>query len=188
MTIEQIDNSRILIALGEDDMKTFSLEFESMNLKNPHVKTIISRLLSFAQEETGISTKNKRMLIEAMQYDHGCLLMVTFSEKGGKRKIYKIKNPHRFSIYILDNATDLLNCATALKNLCPQNIKSDIYSVFDKYALVIFQTGRTKKSVRHTISEYASPISGSSAMLAKIREYGKALALGNAIEKCSAKG
>ena len=35
MTIEQIDSNRILIALCDDDMKSFSLEFESMTLSEP---------------------------------------------------------------------------------------------------------------------------------------------------------
>ena len=63
MTIEQIDSNRILIALCDDDMKSFSLEFESMTLSNPHVKEMIQRLLKFASNETGISVKNKKMLI-----------------------------------------------------------------------------------------------------------------------------
>ena len=63
MTIEQIDSNRILIALCDDDMKSFSLEFESMTLSDPHVKEMIQRLLKFASNETGISVKNKKMLI-----------------------------------------------------------------------------------------------------------------------------
>ena len=85
MTIEQIDSNRILIALCDDDMKSFSLEFESMTLSDPHVKEMIQRLLKFASNETGISVKNKKMLIEAIPYINGCLFLITLSQKTHKR-------------------------------------------------------------------------------------------------------
>ena len=87
MTIEQIDSNRILIALCDDDMKSFSLEFESMTLSDPHVKEMIQRLLKFASNETGISVKNKKMLIEAIPYKRLSFSYHSFTENSQKKDI-----------------------------------------------------------------------------------------------------
>ena len=125
MTIEQIDNERILIALCDEDMKSFSLEFESMTLSDSHVKEMIQRLLKFASKETGISVKNKKMLIEAIPYINGCLFLITLTQKAHKRKIYKIKNARPIIIGFID-AEDMLRCISVVYKAKIQYIHSDL--------------------------------------------------------------
>lgn len=87
MTIEQIDSNRILIALCDDDMKSFSLEFESMTLSDPHVKEMIQRLLKFASNETGISVKTKNAYRSHSIYKRLSFSYHSFTENSQKKDI-----------------------------------------------------------------------------------------------------
>ena len=90
MNIEQIDDSRVLITLCDEDMKSYSVSFDTMSLSDEHTKKVLKQLMYYASDKTGISFEKKHILIEALKYEHGCILLFTVSEKG-KRKIYKIK-------------------------------------------------------------------------------------------------
>lgn len=181
MTIEQIDNERILIALCDDDMKSFSLEFESMTLSDPHVKEMIQRLLKFASIETGISVKNKRMLIEAIPYVNGCLFLITLTQKTRKRKIYKIKNIRPFIIGFIETE-DMLRCISIVYKSDVKHIHSDLYKFGSRYFLIIRPIRGISRRLEAFLYEYGEKISGGNLTISKLREYGKILAKDNAIE------
>lgn len=181
MTIEQIDSERILIALCDEDMKSFSLEFESMTLSDPHVRDALKNLLSFASIETGISVKNKKMLIEAIPYKNGCLLLITLKQKRHERKIYRIKGA-RPLIFGFDEAEDLLRCIAELYKIHTRRISSDVYKVEEKYIITIISHGRIPGRYTSILGEFGKRISGGNLTLSKIREYGKVIAQDKAIE------
>ena len=182
MTIEQIDSNRILIALCDDDMKSFSLEFESMTLSDPHVKEMIQRLLKFASNETGISVKNKKMLIEAIPYINGCLFLITLSQKTHKRKIYKIKNPRPTIIEFIE-IEDMLRCISIVYKKKIQYIHSDLYKYGSRYFLIIKPVRGISHRLEAFLYEYGEKISGGNLTVSKLREYGKIIAKDTAIEK-----
>ena len=182
MTIEQIDSNRILIALCDDDMKSFSLEFESMTLSDPHVKEMIQRLLKFASNETGISVKNKKMLIEAIPYINGCLFLITLSQKTHKRKIYKIKNPRPTIIEFIE-IEDMLRCISIVYKTKIQYIHSDLYKYGSRYFLIIKPVRGISHRLEAFLYEYGEKISGGNLTVSKLREYGKIIAKDTAIEK-----
>lgn len=181
MTIEQIDNDRILIALCDEDMKSFSLEFESMTLSDPHVREMIQRLLNFASVETGISVKNKKMLIEAIPYVNGCLFLITLKQRTHKRKIYKIKNS-RPIIIEFSETEDMLKCISIIYKAKIQHIYSDLYKFSSKYFLIIKTNRGVSRRLEGFLYEYGKRISGGSLTISKLNEYGKAIAQKNAIE------
>ena len=55
MTIEQLDERKVLISLGCDDMKNFDLEFENMSFYSEHSKRVLLRLLRLACMKAGLS-------------------------------------------------------------------------------------------------------------------------------------
>lgn len=181
MTIEQIDSERMLIALCNEDMKSFSLEFESMTLSDPHVREIFQSLLNYASAETGISVKNKRMLIEAIPYKSGCLLLITLSQKKRERKIYRIKGIHPL-IFSFEEVEDLLRCVCELYKINTRKAYSDVYKFGEKYIMSIRPHSQIPRHFSAMLSEYGKRISGGSLTLSKIREYGKLIAKDNAIE------
>lgn len=182
MTIEQIDNERILIALCDEDMESFSLEFESMSLTDPHVREMMQNLLSFASIETGISIKNKKMIIEAIPYVNGCLLLITLKQKTHKRKIYKIKNT-RPLIFGFSEAEDMLRCISVLYKSKIQHIHSDLYKFGSQYILIIKPNRSISRRLEALLCEYGEKISGGSLTISKLREYGSTIAKNDAIER-----
>ena len=182
MTIEQIDNERILIALCDEDMKSFSLEFESMTLSDPHVREMMKSLLSFASIETGIPVKNKKMLIEAIPYVNGCLFLITLTQKKHKRKVYKIKNT-RPLIFEFSDAEDMLRCISIIYKANVQHIRSDLYNFGSKYILIIKPNRNISHRLEALICEYSERISGGNLTISKLKEYGRIIVTNNAIEK-----
>jgi hypothetical protein len=52
MIIEQIDSSKVLISLCNNDMEDYQLEFGTMDFENPHSKKILMRLLGIVCNKT----------------------------------------------------------------------------------------------------------------------------------------
>lgn len=133
MTIEQIDSGKVMIVLGSNDMKDFSLEYSTLSFNDPHSRKILSRLLTLACSKTGMSIENKKMLVEALPHKSGCLILLTLKPKT-KRRIYRVKKPDRCLCCIFKDADSLIDAAVALGARLPENI---IYSFNDKYYLLI---------------------------------------------------
>ncbi len=134
MTIEQIDSSKVMILLGCDDMKDFSLEYDTLGFSDPHSRRILSRLLRLACNKTGMSVSNKRMYVEALPHKSGCLILLTLTEKS-KRRIYKIKKSDKSYCCIFQNAEALINASVALKRFVIPSGK--VFLLDDKYYLII---------------------------------------------------
>ena len=57
MIIEQIDSSKVLISLCNNDMEDYQLEFGTMDFENPHSKKILMRLLGIVCYKTDCPQK-----------------------------------------------------------------------------------------------------------------------------------
>ena len=128
MKIEQIDRTRILISLGEADLKNYSVTFESLSLSEEHSRQVLRELLHTASSRTGISFHNKRIVIEALKYEHGCLLLLTLSSRSGKKKRYRLRFHHSLYLFRFECAEHLLSCIAALYPLPRQNVSSSVLS------------------------------------------------------------
>ena len=127
MTIEQIDKAKVMIVLGTNDMKDFSLDYGTLSFKDPHSRRILSRLLSLACSKTGINTENKRMLVEALPHKSGCLILLTLKSK---RRVYRVKKPDKRLCCIFDEVDCLMTAAA----LCDTD--GGVYLYGDRYYLV----------------------------------------------------
>ena len=108
MNIEKIDTSRIIISLCAGDMEKYDITFESLNFSETHSKTVLKEIMACASEKTGVNFNNKRIMIEALKYEKGCLLLVTLS---ARKKIYRVKyydNSYIFTFNPLRIAVSLL--------------------------------------------------------------------------------
>ena len=61
MTIEQLDSCRVLIVLKAEDMRDFSLEYNTLSFSDAHARRILSRLLTLACSKTGMDVTNKKI-------------------------------------------------------------------------------------------------------------------------------
>ena len=166
MTIEQIDPSKVMIVLGNNDMKDFSLEYNTLSFSDPHSRKILSRLLTLACSKTGMSIDNKKMLVEALPHKSGCLILLTLKPKT-KRRAFRIKKPDRYLCCIFADVERLISAAAALKDRLPEN---SVFYFNDKYYLLI-----EKNLALHTLAtleEFSECYMCSKIATAKVREAG----------------
>lgn len=171
MTIEQIDSGKVMIILGCDDMKDFSLEYDTLGFSDPHSRRILSRLLKLACTKTGLSVNNKRMFVEALPHKSGCLILLTLTEKHS-RKVYKIKKSDKSCVCIFYDVEALIQASVAIKKFPAANGK--IYFCDGKYYLII-ETLPLSLNLMSALEEFSDAYVCSKPACARIAENGKDL-------------
>lgn len=177
MTIEQIDSSKILIVLGDKDMRDFALEYGTMSFDDPHSRKILGSILTLACTKTGMSTKGKRMLVEALPHPDGCLILLTL-EANRKPRVYKIKRKKRAVCAVFENAEELIRASVVLKNNInvPEN---SLYFYGDKYYLIL-DSIYIPCSVMRVLREFSLKVIQSNIFSARIKENGRLILKGKA--------
>src|SRR5574344_1355283 len=95
MTIQQLDDTRVIIVLCKEDMETLSLKYSTLSFKDAHSRTVIKQLVSVAGHRAGFTLSNHSVAIEALPYNTGCLLVVTLLPKSRNPKRYRIKRDEK---------------------------------------------------------------------------------------------
>lgn len=180
MTIEQLDASKVLISLGCEDMKNFELKFENLSFYSEHSKRILLRLLKLACMKAGISAKSKSVLMEALPHRSGCLILVTMMEKK-TCKSYKVKSVTPYAYFMFESAEAMLSASGEIYG---QNLDlhgNSLWLSEDRYYL-IFDSPLLKLRAKEILSEYGTQHKAARAELARIKERGRLLSGGNALE------
>ncbi len=179
--IEQIDEKRILISLGENDLERLSVKFEELSLDEIRSREVINELLMYASKTTGVSFKNKRIVIEALKYQHGCLLLLTVKEKFDRSKRYRIKNTEEPYIFKFDDAESFLCCIRELYKLSSgQTTTAVLYR--KSYYLIVTSSLPLSNKFKHIISEFSSEKHRGNVYSASLCEHGKVLAYSSAVD------
>lgn len=113
MNIEQINSSKLLISLCDRELEEYDLNYETMDLKNEKTRSIIRRVLKYAENKTGMELSTGSLVIEAMKYDHGCLLLVTLIKNKSKKR-YRIKMRSDSYLFSFQNTENMLSCMEQL--------------------------------------------------------------------------
>ncbi len=180
MNIGQLDGTRIIISLCEDDLEKMNISFEELDISGTHSRRILRELLRSASIKTGMELSGKRVFIEAMKHEHGCLLLITVLQKS-PRKNYRIKTDSEPYIFDFCDIEDLICCIRALYRMKGRNYKSSVYFFGGKYCLVLFESFRIRKSHLDTISEYSCKKHRSGVYVSFLREHAVPAALDNAV-------
>ncbi len=179
MNIEQIDNSRILISLADKELESYSVTFENLSLSETHSRTVLKELLHYASVKTGISFQNKKILIEALKYEHGCLLLLTVSKI---RKTYHIRHCSNAYTFTFSNAENFLACIKALYRMQPDRFLSSAFSYHQTYFLVIRSSSPLKPGYINTINEFAVSCKRGNVFIAFLMEHAKLLKHHHAVQ------
>jgi len=182
MTIELLDKARLLISLKPQDMDTYAINIDKLNVKDTHCKEALKAILDVALEKVGINAKDKAVLIEAMPYREGMLILVTVDVVRNIRKVYRIKKPMMLPCCKFDSAEGLLSCIEHLKAEKIRLLPNSLWQYKQAYYLLFDFSGIPPKA-KAVLSEYAQCHSLSLPRLARIREAGKELLESNAVEK-----
>lgn len=114
MHIERLDKAKIIISLCSQDMQDFCLNFEKLSFHDERSKTVMMRLLKLASVKTGIHMSGRTVVVEALPFQGGCMLLVTLLDKESARKVYRVKRLKECPAVVFSEAENLLSAAEAV--------------------------------------------------------------------------
>ena len=179
MNIERIDTARILVLLGEKDLEEYEITFESLTFSEMHSKEVLTDIIRSASEKAGIDFRNKKIVIEALKYDKGCMLLLTLS---GRRKIYRVRYYSKTYIFQFNSAESFLSCIKAVYRLNGDKFISSAFLYDNRYYLVINTLSGLGENYINTFGEFCTGTKRGEVYSAFLREHGKPLKLHNAVQ------
>ena len=180
MNIEKINSEKLLISLCDKELEEYNLTYEGLSFSDNRSKRVIEELLIRAEGKTGMKLNGKKLMIEAMKYDHGCILLVTVVNRH-KRKIYSIKSRSNNYAFRFDCAEELLACIEQLYRANETNKKSSILSDSRNYYLLLGNCIPSESFMRIT-GEYAKSVQSGKITCSALREKCNVIAAENALE------
>ncbi|MBQ3264543.1 MAG: adaptor protein MecA [Ruminococcus sp.] len=170
MTIDLLDRETILVSLGVEDMRAYSLRFDK---GVGYAENGLKKLLGQLGELCGTRSRGKSYLIEALPAKDGCLLIISVHAAKYRRK-YRIKRSADRKICIFFDADAMLDYLSAAKD----SEDFMLYRYDGRFVLLPPLTA--SDSVLARLSEYGELYPASPAALARVREYGSLLMEKNA--------
>jgi negative regulator of genetic competence, sporulation and motility len=78
MEIIMINNCKLKVMLGEEDLRRFEIKAEQLDYSNTETKRMFWDILNKAKRETGFDTEGQRVLVQLYPSKHGgCEMFVT---------------------------------------------------------------------------------------------------------------
>ena len=182
MNIEQLDEQRILISLCDEELELYSVSFEALGIGEKNSDMMLKDLLAQAEKQTGISIKDKHILIEAMRFERGCLLLVTVSEKaGGKSR--SAHSPEEYSAaFVFEDSEALLGCICALYAMKGFHCESTLLVYEESYYLVLGSSDTPDKTVTDTLLEFGSLAGRGRSFISSLYEHARVITPSRAVE------
>lgn len=177
MTVDKLNHNKIMITLCSNDMRDFSLDYDTLSLYNSHSRKVLLRILNLACFKSGIETKNKSMVVEAIPTGNGCVILLTLITKNTE-----MKNTENSIESICYNLGDSKNFLDTIEILYKQKVycnKNSAYMLDENYYL-IFEYSAIPKKINNILKEYGKKCGGR-VFSAKIKECGKEICKTNAI-------
>lgn len=165
MTIEMIDQRTILVSLGEDDMRRYSLRLEDDAGK---VQSGLKDLLCRVGEICGLDHRGRSYLIEALPSPKGCLLIISV-RRVKRRRVFRVKRQKVRELCVFFHADAMLDYW--------QNAKRQggyaVYRYEGRYVLLPALSAAENMTAQ--LSEYGELYPVSEAVFARVREHGELL-------------
>ena len=105
MTIDQLDDNRILVTLMRDDIERYCLRFDD---DGDSTRRGLTRLMVRVGEACGLDHRGKSYLIEALPAGDSCLLIISVRALHRRRR-YRIKRVTRQECFVFATVDDLLD-------------------------------------------------------------------------------
>ena len=180
MNIEKINSEKLLISLCDKELEEYNLTYEGLSFADNRSKRVIEDLLIRAESKTGMKLNGKKLMIEAMKYDHGCILLVTVVNRH-KRRIYSIKSRSNSYAFSFTCAEELLSCIEQLYRANERGRNSSILFDNRNYYLMLGNSIPSDCFMRIT-GEYAHSVLSGKITCSALREKCSILAAENALE------
>ena len=195
MRIEKINENKIRIYLNLDDLSEKHIDLHSFMANPIESQSLFWDVLQVAERETGFSTKDYRISIEALAMADGSFVLTVTRDKDSrkkkhfeaKRKYDDIKQNH--SVFAFESFDDFIEFCTNFKNSRLYELnkflkKSTLYELNSTYYLV-FETETldefSLKSLYGFLSEFSTLVFEPDLFVRKLQEYGKVIVKSNVV-------
>ena len=168
MTIDRLSEGMILVTLMQEDMRRYSLDFDSA-ADGEDTRRGLTRLMLRVGEECGLDHRDKCYLIEALPGRESCLLIISV-RSGKARRRWRIKRENRVDCCRFLSPDDLLDW------LCrPESghMSYALYGAFGSYYLL--PEYPLTENERCLLNEFCAVSKESPIAVARIRENGRLL-------------
>lgn len=203
MKIEKLNEDKIRITLDINDLKEKNIDFHSFMSNSLDSQSIFLDMLAQAEEEFGFTTKDYRIMIEALATSDGnFILTVTrlipdIEKDSIKKKKVKIKRKSPtlskdMAVYEFNSFDDFCDFCTSFDSksltILQKSFRStSLYLYNSSYYLVLKDVNATAdflKGFCSHITEFGNFVHKSKLFYNKLSEYGKIVIKKNAIKTC----
>lgn len=175
MKMESLRDGALKIWMSDDEMRRWGLRFEQLSARDRATGAAVTKLLQVARGRA-VLPEAGRILVEAVPFDGGCLWLFTPSHQ----RLFG-RMPHAKG-FALQTADDVLLLGKRLRYGTPLPTAS-LYQWGDQYRLVVYPGFGTWRHVCRQLAEFAEPIGEGAGMAAFVEEYGRPIAVGNALTR-----
>ncbi len=178
MKVSGEQNGRIKVILSADDIKQLGLDMQRLDCDEEDTRYLLQAVFRLAAQKAGICTKAHRLFIEAYPFCGGGIFYFTALPINLKARPHK--KIFKYFIYDFCDAESLI-AATELLSRCDAVLKSDIYTLENKYRLVAYCIGSSREL--YAAKELCDEFTKNEVAAKYAEEYGTPVAKGNAVKK-----
>lgn len=187
MKIEAMQENKIVVELTATDMTELDITYDEMDYGNIETRRVIWTILDRARHtlQRDIDPSEK-MLIETMPtVDGGCMICFTVLDHAVRtahfHPAFRLHKEPTSLVYAFSNLSDLVGCAARLRASGRKLPKSSLFFLDGEYRLHL-QSALPLRFFKTLLNEYGTACPESPFALSFLREHGKLLCEGNAIE------
>ena len=201
MKIEQLTDNKIRFIFNLKDLEENNIDYHSFMANSIETQDLFLNMLDKAEKEIGFSTKNYKLMLEAIATSDGNFILTVTRlsqevEKSSPKKVQikrKSNKPSKsLTIYKFDSFDCFCDFCTylntsPLKDLISKLKNSKLYKYNENYYLSFYNINislEKLKSLHLLITEFASFSNNTDLFERKLLEYGKIIIKSNAINTC----
>ena len=190
MRFEKLSNDKIRIILDLQDLEDNDIDYQSFMSNSSDSQKLFMEILDEAEEQMGFTTKDYKLMIEALAtIDGDFIITVTSAYK--KKTIKAKRKSNRLTtdtiIYEFNNSDDIFDFILLLKNLNISGLNAftkdfALYTYKDKYYLVMDNINKNFENIKTflcALTEFGKSINNSNLFKSKLNEYGTLLVKNN---------
>lgn len=180
--------NKIVVELTNADMTELDITYEEMDYGNIETRRVIWTILDRARHTLcrDIDPSGKMLIESVPTPEGGCVLYITVlqtrSHPFGGRGLLRIHKERTSFTYAFESLGDLTACAARLRESADVPCRSSLFLLDGRYRLSV-KSELPPQRVRTLLAEYGTPCADGEMPDAFLREHGKLLAEGDAIEK-----
>lgn len=173
--MELLRDGALKIWMSEQDMHRWGLCFEQLSAHDRATGAAVTKLLQVARGRAALPEAGT-ITVEAVPFEGGCMWLFT---PGRKRFFGRMPHAKVFALRTADDVLLLGRWLGATRHLPT----ASLYQWREEYRLILYPGMGTWREFCRRLTEFAEPIGEGAGMAAFVEEYGRPIAVGNALTR-----